>query len=920
MARRIGKQKLMQGLINSVYNSAIQEQQAKMQAQMQTPAFNSGMTKAQIEQIYNNALAGNNQTTPQAIQQTPQTPAQEIPKLEDNTSLGNQTIASELERMQKLKAENKPRSESEQRAIDTYLADLQRASAPDFKPDYQAEIERMNALNNDTATNWSEGEINARNDYLARLQSALEEEQRKNAKVTQPVVKRQATPKKTTSEDVKKEDKPVQTNFTRTMSANEQRDLERAMSAVSKAYQKEAEKATQPKYDERGFRINDKKISTANTAELLGKTPAVALAEKKNQNNEIYENLSDSGKEKADKINYQMATLSTSNNKPRNYESRMRKLENDLDKVYQTDPGITGESIESALNPERKLTKEEKQKYSEQIKQYEQNDVNDNAYTLVFDEAHPDGMMVPVYTVDENGNYDPSKELTPEQKQEQQDIYDLKSKISPADASLVGMGSMLPGVSALGSNLYNTDERFRRYVDNAKIQNPLAYRAGQVGGFGIGAAESAGIGSLLEGTSYINALEKLGASGGVGRRILAESLKDTPIDIITDVIPQLLSDINSGKTAGETALSTVVNLGLNQGMNTAIPFVQNFGDVTDAIRGIGRAGRNATQEVAENALNPLESAVKVIDEINLTQANDSVNNSTPSKVLAQSTETANQAAAQRGGLGLNHSANNAADSLSDLKINQMDGSVNTEIPKAYDRTKIANKEMDSEIDSIARMFKNDENAPLLEELKAAVNEAQDTGSEEAIQRAYQVAKQLDDQNAGLKYHTKKGREINFGEMKGTYTDQVDNFEQSIRGSAKVRNTVIDDPELDEIVNNLFDRYGYTPKKAELVSEFKQACDELLKDYSDDNFLNVVQKAGDIMNEYKNAEEFISSYKGRAKRQSWNNDGLDEIMEYLEKRYRESDTYADYLKRQNVTPAADEIPHVEEPGSRTVAGA
>ena len=234
---RIGKQKLMQGLISSVYNSAIQQQQAQLQAQMQKPALDSGMTKAQIEQIYNSAIAGNNQSTQQS--QT------EIPKLEDNTvnpvqNTATPTIADELERMRKVKAENKPLSESEQRAVDMYLSDLERASAPDYKPDYKAEIDRMNALANDETVNWSEGEKKAREDYLARLQSAYEDEQKKNtpvpvrSTVTNKSVKtpsKQKKEEKLTEESVKKD----QTNFTKTMSANEKRDYDRAMKAISQA-------------------------------------------------------------------------------------------------------------------------------------------------------------------------------------------------------------------------------------------------------------------------------------------------------------------------------------------------------------------------------------------------------------------------------------------------------------------------------------------------------------------------------------------------------------------------------------------------------------------------------------------------------------------------------------------------------------
>ena len=161
---------MLRGLIDAAYNSVPQ--------QPQQASLNFGMSKADIDSIYDGY------STQNQAQSTP-----EIPKLEDNTvnpvqNTATPTIADELERMRKVKAENKPLSESEQRAVDMYLSDLERASAPDYKPDYKAEIDRMKALDNDETVNWSEGEKKAREDYLTRLQSAYEDEQKKNAPVS----------------------------------------------------------------------------------------------------------------------------------------------------------------------------------------------------------------------------------------------------------------------------------------------------------------------------------------------------------------------------------------------------------------------------------------------------------------------------------------------------------------------------------------------------------------------------------------------------------------------------------------------------------------------------------------------------------------------------------------------------------------
>lgn len=89
----------------------------------------------------------------------------EIPSLQQTPS-----IQSELTRMEKAKADTTtPRTEGEQKAIDTYYNSLKEASKQNTTPDYNAEIKRMQAMKADTTAQRTPGEEQAIDTYLAGL-------------------------------------------------------------------------------------------------------------------------------------------------------------------------------------------------------------------------------------------------------------------------------------------------------------------------------------------------------------------------------------------------------------------------------------------------------------------------------------------------------------------------------------------------------------------------------------------------------------------------------------------------------------------------------------------------------------------------------------------------------------------------------
>lgn len=236
------------------------------------------------------------------------------------------------------------------------------------------------------------------------------------------------------------------------------------------------------------------------------------------------------------------------------------------------------------LDPNKKLSQQEQQQAWDMINKYEQSEngaKNENATTLVFDEEHPDGISVPVYTVDENGNYDPSKELSQSDKDYRKNIYDLKAKVSNADATYNGLASGLVPFYEAGMRLTDYDGEWQKAQENSAKQNPLAYNASRLMG---GLAASLTGQAALRGTKYADALGKLIGEGGVAKEILKDALSDMPIDLAVDILPSIAADIAAGKDANEVIKSALANIGLNAGLNTGAAVIGNAGDILTSLR------------------------------------------------------------------------------------------------------------------------------------------------------------------------------------------------------------------------------------------------------------------------------------------------------------------------------------------------
>lgn len=229
--------------------------------------------------------------------------------------------------------------------------------------------------------------------------------------------------------------------------------------------------------------------------------------------------------------------------------------------------------IQKALDPNYKLTEDEKKRAKQIIRDYENkhaNDANPNATELVFDEEHPDGYMKPL------------AELSEEKKAEQENIYALRDKISKGESALMGATRTTPGVKALLKR--DNTGYWDRADANAQKQNPLAYYAGL---FGNGVLMNNAARYLLNGTGWGNTIDNLfgtnkeGISEGsrVARQILSDTMKDAPVDLATDILPELGYDIASGKSAGDVVKSTLFNTAVNGGFNGVSAGLGNLDDI-----------------------------------------------------------------------------------------------------------------------------------------------------------------------------------------------------------------------------------------------------------------------------------------------------------------------------------------------------
>lgn len=559
---------------------------------LQTPTTPSQPTMSQARQ--NDILNIYNKIAEQSKNPTNNT----IPTL-DPTTPTNDT--KELrERMYNL---NSGRTDGETKAIEDYLYGLEDLKANTYKQNYNSQISDIQNQLNDTTAQRTEGETKALQDYLTGLQNLQNEIDRYNApQVTPNVVKKAVNNvQKTTNADVKKSEREQRLELAKqrgaealksaqngslkahgySLSPNEERDLERANTAIENAKKKA---------------VSVEKKETSNTNNLLAqnqnfktgvliKTPEeMSAATPTPTPNNILPTPTPSVKEeKAIASDAERSAFTRKAMEKAAKETKVDRIDNYLNKG--------------------KLSKAEVEKANQLINDYERSaagQINENAYTL-----------------DANENVVPlNRELTEAEKNYRDKIYQLKDKVDPSNAALYGLKDVTPGVgipSAIATmiNPDNADiakeEEARKQA--AAQQNPLAYYSGLIGG---GLAYSLAGQNMMKNTKYGEAIDKLTDSGKPSalKTILADAAKDAPIDLALDTVPELLRNVASGSE--DTGKDLITNLALNSALNIGGATLGNL----DELKALKRTNiPSVGDDVIDNAIKQSNEAVQNIEKL-----------------------------------------------------------------------------------------------------------------------------------------------------------------------------------------------------------------------------------------------------------------------------------------------------------------
>ena len=145
---------------------------------------------------------------------------------------------------------------------------------------------------------------------------------------------------------------------------------------------------------------------------------------------------------------------------------------------------------------------------------------------------------------------------------------------------------------------------YKARKENARKQNPLPYYGGDIA---TRTVETVAGNALMEGTQYGQYLDDVfNADTSRAGKIIADSLKDAPIDLATDTLPEYLSNKSSGMSEEEVNKQLLLNIALNMGINLGVSGVQNWAEAKSAIK-------NATKEIPEEQKKVIDDLIEAVD-------------------------------------------------------------------------------------------------------------------------------------------------------------------------------------------------------------------------------------------------------------------------------------------------------------------
>lgn len=421
-----------------------------------------------------------------------------------------------------------------------------------------------------------------------------------------------------------------------------------------------------------------------------------------------------------------------------------------------------------------------------------------------------------------------------------------------------------------GNYYYNNNEA--QWVNRNADENKLANIGGRLGGSMVlykGASSIPAVGKIAEG-----ATKALGGTKVAG--YLGNLIADTSVDLGLDTLPQIVRDIRDDKNGKDVAIGAAENLAANIGFNIGGDALgrligkvldgKNAQNVVDAIK------KDAKPEVPTKvAPTPemLEAQAKRIAEEQKALTPDSLSNYQKEIDAAREAQRAEEAMSRRlleeqnaqpsdlnslmEQFNKSQNTNNALDGRADLPVSTPK-QAQTTIPTlaenkplktassvsikktSYDTKKVSDRTLDRVMNDHFNMF--GKSIPEVRaELKAAINEYEQTFSKESLDRVRELTAQAERQMTGGIYNRVKdagkrsgnARPISYPNSRGTITDNVMGYIDSITAKHAITNS---GASYDDDMKALSDLISKDSAEAETLwaslSSLKQSLDSFVK--------------------------------------------------------------------------------------------
>lgn len=391
-----------------------------------------------------------------------------------------------------------------------------------------------------------------------------------------------------------------------------------------------------------------------------------------------------------------------------------------------------------------------------------------------------------------------------------------------------------------GNYYYNNNEA--QWVNRNAGESKLANIGGRLGGSMVlykGASSIPAVGKIAEG-----ATKALG--GGKVAGYLGNLIADTSVDLGLDTLPQIVRDIKDDKKGKDVAIGAAENLAANIGFNIG-------GDALGRL--IGKVlDRKSAQKLAD-AVKKAESEEPVKD------MSEAISKRIAEEQNAQPSDL-NSLMEQ---FNKSQNTNNALDSRADLPVSTPK-QTQTTIPTiaenkplktassesikktSYDTKKVSDRTLDRVMNDHFNMF--GKSIPEVRaELKAAINEYEQTFSKESLDRVRELTAQAERQMTGGIYNrvkdagkrSGKARPISYPNSRGTITDNVMGYIDSITAKHAITSS---GASYDDDMKALSDLIPKDSAEAETLwaslSSLKQSLDSFVKTGNEANLDKAIE--------------------------------------------------------------------------------